>query len=55
LARNPELAAELGRNGRRYVEQHLQWSSLVGEWLRQLTSSNGAQLPVAARVSKASL
>ncbi|HXA00140.1 MAG TPA: glycosyltransferase family 4 protein [Candidatus Dormibacteraeota bacterium] len=55
LARNPELAAELGQNGRRFVENNLQWSKLVGEWLRQLTSDRIAEQPVAADVSKVSL
>ncbi len=36
LARNPELASQLGLNGRRYVEENLSWSSLVRGWLEQL-------------------
>ena len=36
LASNPALAEELGSNGRRYVEEHLSWSVLVSDWLRQL-------------------
>ncbi|MBV8552854.1 MAG: glycosyltransferase family 4 protein [Acidobacteriaceae bacterium] len=36
IVRDPDLAAEFGRNGRRYAEQHLSWSAIVGEWLRQL-------------------
>ena len=34
----PDIAATLGRNGRRYVEENLRWSSLVGDWLSQLTA-----------------
>jgi glycosyltransferase involved in cell wall biosynthesis len=49
LANEPLLAAELGRNGRRFAEDHLQWSSLVADWLRQLTSRDGVRrAPVAA-------
>jgi hypothetical protein len=29
-------AAEMGANGRRYVEQHLAWPELVADWLDQL-------------------
>jgi len=36
LVENPQLAEELGRNGRRYVEEHLSWSALVQDWLEQL-------------------
>ena len=54
LARNSALVAELGQNGRRFVEDNLQWSHLVGEWLRQLSSGKGVHQPVVA-VSKASL
>jgi len=36
LGSNPELSAQLGRNGRKYVEQHCTWPLLVGNWLRQL-------------------
>src|SRR5262249_8500324 len=38
LARDPELAEELGANGYRFVEQNLQWSQLVGQWLEQLAA-----------------
>jgi len=38
LAENPKLAEELGRNGRRYVEEHLSWDVLVRDWLEQLES-----------------
>ena len=36
LVKNPQLAEELGRNGRRYVEEHLSWNVLVRDWLEQL-------------------
>jgi glycosyltransferase involved in cell wall biosynthesis len=38
LAQNPCLAQTYGRNGRDYVESHLQWSQLIAEWLKQLRS-----------------
>ena len=33
---NPVSAAQMGRNGRAFVEQHLTWRSLVGDWLTQV-------------------
>jgi glycosyltransferase involved in cell wall biosynthesis len=36
FASDPALAAECGRNGRRFVEENLQWSAIVGNWLAQL-------------------
>lgn len=36
LAQNPGSASELGRNGRAFAEQHLSWSALINDWLRQL-------------------
>ncbi|HTC61837.1 MAG TPA: glycosyltransferase family 4 protein [Candidatus Saccharimonadales bacterium] len=38
LAQNPDLAQAYGRNGREYVETHLQWSQVIAEWLRQFRS-----------------
>jgi len=38
FASDPVLAAECGRNGRRFVEENLQWSAIVGNWLAQLES-----------------
>ncbi|GIW33099.1 glycosyltransferase family 4 protein [Meiothermus sp.] len=32
----PQLAQRLGENGRRYVEEHLSWSSLIQSWLESL-------------------
>jgi len=43
ISRKPELAEELGNNGRRYVEENLSWSRIVDSWLNQLQSEvNGA-------------
>ena len=36
LANNQELARTYGQNGRRFVEQNLQWSHLVAKWLQDL-------------------
>jgi len=36
FADNPVLAEELGQNGRRFIENNLQWSSLVSKWLVSL-------------------
>lgn len=36
LAGNPGLAESLGQRGRKYVEDHLQWSRLIGTWVKQL-------------------
>lgn len=40
LVGDPALADELGRNGRRYVEEKLSWSTLVKDWLHQLEARN---------------
>jgi len=36
LMENRKLAAELGQNGRTFVEDHLQWSTLISDWVAQL-------------------
>jgi colanic acid biosynthesis glycosyl transferase WcaI len=36
LTEDKKLAEEYGQNGRRYVESHLTWSQVIGEWLEQL-------------------
>jgi colanic acid biosynthesis glycosyl transferase WcaI len=41
LAQNPALCQELGGNGRRFVEDNLQCSGLVSNWLGQLISDRG--------------
>jgi colanic acid biosynthesis glycosyl transferase WcaI len=33
---NPARAAEMGRNGRAFVEQHFGWNLLVRDWLAQV-------------------
>jgi len=45
LVQNPKLAAELGHNGRRFVESNLQWSQIIEKWLlrlHQLSSENSS-------------
>lgn len=37
LAGDPVLAASLGRNGRKFVEEYLPWPLLVRRWLQDLT------------------
>jgi colanic acid biosynthesis glycosyl transferase WcaI len=41
LASDDELARRLGGNGRRFVEQHLTWEKVVGDWLEQLDARIG--------------
>jgi len=36
FASDSALANERGQNGRRFVEENLQWSAIVGSWLAQL-------------------
>ena len=36
LIENPKLALEFGQNGRTFVEDHLQWSTLIRDWVAQL-------------------
>jgi colanic acid biosynthesis glycosyl transferase WcaI len=36
LIDNPAMAAEMGRSGRRYVEQGFSWQAIVSNWLTQL-------------------
>ena len=36
FASDPSLANERGENGRRFIEENLQWSAIVGTWLAQL-------------------
>jgi glycosyltransferase involved in cell wall biosynthesis len=38
FASDEALANERGQNGRRFVEQNLQWSAIVGKWLAHLDS-----------------
>jgi glycosyltransferase involved in cell wall biosynthesis len=39
LVGRPDLAEQLGKSGRQYVEQHLSWSNITQDWLRQLTAA----------------
>jgi putative colanic acid biosynthesis glycosyltransferase WcaI len=39
LADRPGNAEELGKNGRRYVEDHMQWTGLIQTWLAELSES----------------
>ena len=45
LVTNPELAKELGGNGRRYVETNFQWSQLMERWLLGLNHMNSSNSP----------
>ncbi len=36
ITQDTELARELGQNGRKYVESHLQWSQIVANWIAGL-------------------
>ncbi len=36
LADNNDIAVNLGRNGREFVEKHYKWSNLVSSWLEEL-------------------
>jgi len=39
LVDKPAYAEQLGKNGRAYAQQHLQWKILVAAWLQQLADS----------------
>ena len=39
LANQPEAAEELGRNGRRFVEDNYEWSALISRWIAGLRPS----------------
>jgi glycosyltransferase involved in cell wall biosynthesis len=41
LLDRPEEAKRLGANGRRYVEDNLSWTTLVGRWLGELEEREG--------------
>ncbi|MBE9561344.1 MAG: glycosyltransferase family 4 protein, partial [Proteobacteria bacterium] len=36
LINEPNYATQLGMNGRKYAEQHLDWAIIVADWLKQL-------------------
>ena len=46
LAGDPKLAAELGANGRRFVEAELSWPALVGRWIDDLERRGRPNRPV---------
>lgn len=54
LAGNPMLCAALGENGRRFAEDHLDWSLLVSNWLRHLTRGQARQSSMAAEIPRLS-
>jgi colanic acid biosynthesis glycosyl transferase WcaI len=43
LVRDPDSLREFGANGRRFVEAHLQWSTLVSAWVAQLRDPAGQE------------
>ena len=43
LVRDSHLAVQLGRNGRKFVEENLQWSSLVVKWAASLVPPHRAR------------
>lgn len=51
LAGNPALCASLGGNGRRFAENHLDWSLLVSSWLNQLTSGKAPHSSMATDIA----
>jgi colanic acid biosynthesis glycosyl transferase WcaI len=52
IAGDPELAEGLGACGRKYVEEHLQWSKLIESWVQHLEVPRTAQ-PIASKVLSA--
>ena len=54
LAGNPGLCNALGENGRRFAEDHLDWSLLVSNWLRHLTKGQAAQSSMATDIPRLS-
>lgn len=38
LLEDPEMATRLGRNGRKYVEKHLAWGTIVSRWVQELSA-----------------
>ncbi|WP_347241448.1 glycosyltransferase family 4 protein [Thermus sp.] len=41
LLEHPDVASELGANGRRFVEENFSWDKLVGRWLSDLENRLG--------------
>lgn len=42
IADDPELATQLGKNGRAFVEKNLQWSALIDDWLSRVMKRSAA-------------
>lgn len=42
---NPQGAREMGARGLRFVRENFEWSSLVGNWLRQLRAATDPRAP----------
>lgn len=53
LVGDSDLAASLGRNGRAYVQQHLQWSTVVRNWLSELATASQELRRASARAVSA--
>jgi glycosyltransferase involved in cell wall biosynthesis len=47
ILRGPALAVRMGANGRRYVEERLSWSQVVGAWLEQFVGPSSSMKPLA--------
>jgi glycosyltransferase involved in cell wall biosynthesis len=45
LMTNQKLLEELGGNGRRFVEEHYQWSQLMDTWLNRLRRLSSSTCP----------
>jgi glycosyltransferase involved in cell wall biosynthesis len=45
LVEDDELAAELGRHGREWVDEHASWRTLVGSWLASIGESSSTSAP----------
>lgn len=43
LVDDPKLAQDLGRNGRKFVEENLSWAKLVETWLEELLQERSGQ------------
>lgn len=54
LADNSALCAAFGESGRRFAEDHLDWSLLVSNWLRHLTTGQAPQSSMATDIPRLS-
>jgi colanic acid biosynthesis glycosyl transferase WcaI len=48
VIRDPDFAAQMGRNARQYAETHLSWSILIDDWLNQLLPQTQSVEPALA-------